>query len=151
MSTKSRTRKPATKNPGTAGRPMHKPDAKGRSFVEVMAGLAIPQLEIAAAVGIAQKTLLKHYAEELERGSAKVQCKLVGNLFAIAGGRDGTALKANMFLLNCRFGWTQYAPAPPTKVPTLGKKEQAMVDAETAHEGTSWGEILSRRKPQRLQ
>jgi hypothetical protein len=41
-----------------------------------------------------------------------VEAKLIGNLFRIACGNDGTALKAIMFSLHCRFGWSEYAPAP---------------------------------------
>ena len=51
-----------------------------------------------------------------------------------------TALKAIMFALQCRFGWSLYAP-PPLERP-LGKKEQLQMEAETAHAGNSWGELL---------
>jgi hypothetical protein len=42
-----------------------------------------------------------------------------------------------MFALQCRFGWSLYAPPPPEPKRPLGKKEQL-----TAHAGNSWGELL---------
>jgi hypothetical protein len=68
-----------------------------------------------------RKTLRKHYATELQRGAATVEAKLVGNLLKLAGGSDGTALKAIMFALTCRFGWSLYAPPLPER--PLGNDE----------------------------
>ena len=147
--TVTRKKPPAAKSKG--GRPQHQPTAQERKLVELLSGMSVPQLKIAEVLGVAQKTMLKHYANELNVGAAKVEAQLISNMFRLAGGRDGTALKANMFLLNCRFGWTQYAPPPPSKEPVLGKKEQAMLDAETAHEGNEWGELLAQAKAAQVQ
>jgi hypothetical protein len=102
-----------TKDKG--GRPAHAPDDRSRQMVEVLSGFGIPQ----------DKT---------------VEAKLVGNLLKLAGGSDGTALKAITFALQCRFGWSLCAPPPPER--PLGKKEQLRMEAETAHAGNSWGELL---------
>ena len=98
--------------PNKGGRPSHAPTEKDRQMVEVLAGYAIPVDKIAAVVGVDTKTLTKHYGEQLTRGAATVEAKLVGNLLRLASGTDGTALKAIMFSLNCRFGWSAYAPRP---------------------------------------
>jgi hypothetical protein len=90
---------------------------------------------------ISLPTLLTRYRDELDRGAAVVESNLVGNLLRLAKGTDGTALKAIMFSLQCRFGWPQYAPPPPEPKP-LGKKETAQREAQTAHEETGWGELL---------
>ena len=37
---------------------------------------------------------------------------------------------------------SQYAPPPPEPKRPLGKKEQLQMEAETAHAGNSWGELL---------
>lgn len=124
------------------GRPAHKPTDKDRQMVEVLAGFAIPTVKIADILDIDQKTLLKAYEKEIRRGSAMVESKLVGNLLRIAGGTDGAALKAIIFALNCRFGWSQYAPAPVEKAKPLGKKEAADIEASTAHEESAWGELV---------
>lgn len=96
------------------GRPAHEPDVVKRRFVEVMAGAGVPQAEIAAVIAVTVPTLRRHYRRELDRGAARVQAKLVGNLLRIANGKDGTALKAIIFSLQARFGWSKYSP-PPTR------------------------------------
>ena len=96
-----------TKDKG--GRPALAPDDRSRQMVEVLSGFGIPQDKIADVIGVDGKTLRKHYATELQRGAATVEAKLVGNLLKLAGGSDGTALKAIMFALQCRFGWSLYA------------------------------------------
>lgn len=99
--------------PRSRGRPAHAPHPVTRRFVEAMAGAGVPQSEIAAVIGVTVPTLRKHYPGELRRGSAKVQAKLVVNLFTIANGRDATAFRALVFILRTRFNWSVYAPPPP--------------------------------------
>ena len=110
-------------------------------MVEVLAGFAIPIDRICGVIGVAKHTLLKHYERELQVGAAKVEATLVGNLLALAKGKDGTALKAIMFALNCRFGWSAYVPRPETEKP-LGKKEAADLEAQHAHEESEWGSVV---------
>src|SRR5215208_4361511 len=106
-----------TSEPSTlGGRPTHNPSDDPRSMVEVLAGYGVTQLEIARVVGISDPTLRRAYREELDRGMAAVYGKLVGNLLRLAGGSDGTALRAIMFSLRCRFGWSEGSPEQ------LGKK-----------------------------
>jgi len=131
----------------TAGRPSHEPTAQDRKVVEILAGLSVQPDKIADVVNISRNTMYKHYSEELRRGLGLVESQLISNMFKLASGTDGTALKANMFLLNCRFGWTQYAP--PMKEQPLGKKELANHEAQTAHQGTEWGELVE--QAQKLQ
>ena len=128
------------KNKG--GRPAFKPADKDREVVKLMAGHNIAQEKIATALNITDKTLRKHFKRELATAAAQVEAQLVSNLFALAKGKDGTAFRANEFLLNCRFGWSRYAAPPREQAvePKLGKKEQANRDALTAHEGTSWAD-----------
>ncbi|WP_234889529.1 RNA polymerase subunit sigma-70 [Sinorhizobium meliloti] len=94
------------------GRPAHEPAAITRRFVEAMAGAGVPQSEIASVLSVAVPTLRKHYRHELRRGAAVVETRLASRLMRIANGSDGTALKAIMFTLQCRFGWSRYAPPP---------------------------------------
>jgi hypothetical protein len=81
-------------------------DAASASIVELLAGAAIPQRHIA----IDCKSLRRHYRRELDRGAATVEAELVCNLLRLAGGKDGVALKAIVFALQCRFGWSRYLP-----------------------------------------
>lgn len=105
--------RPPMKQPKrTHGRPQHNPTGMTRRMVEILAAEALPQAVICSLVGVDPKTLRRHYREELDRGAAMVEAKLILHLHRIAGGRDGTALKAIAFMLQCRFGWSQYAPPP---------------------------------------
>ena len=119
-----------TKDKG--GRPAHTPDDRSRQMIEVLSGFGIPQDKIADVIGVDGKTLRKHCATELQRGAATVEAKLVGNLLKLAGGSDGTALT---FALQCRFGWSLYAPPPAEPKRPLGKEGQLQMEAETAHAG----------------
>lgn len=115
-------------------------------MVEVMSGYGIPQADIARVLNKDLKTVLKHFREELDRGSATVYGTMVGNLFRLSKGSDGTALKATMFTLQTRFGWSQFVPRQVVdQVPRdepLGKKEAADLRAQTAHEDTDWGDLV---------
>lgn len=117
------------------GRPAHVPTDESRRMVEVLAGYGVTQLEIAHVVGVSAPTLRRAYREELDRGLA-VHAKLIGNLLRLADGRDGTALRAIMFSLRCRFGWREASPE------LEGKKAIRNRRAHTAHEGTEWAEVL---------
>ena len=124
------------------GRPAFEASAKDREAVKLMAGHNIGQDKIALALGITEKTLRKHFKKELSIAAAQVEAQLVSNLFALAKGKDGTAFRANEFLLNCRFGWSRYAPAPISKEPALGKKEQQQIAAQSGHEETGWADLI---------
>lgn len=128
------------------GRPAHKPTDQSRRTVEILAGMAIPSDKIADALDIAKGTLRKHYRRELDVGAAKVEAKLVGSLLTIAGGKDATALKAIMFALQSRFGWSAYVPRPVAPLDErprqLGKKEMQQIEAETGHNRSDWGTLL---------
>ncbi|MEI8700410.1 MULTISPECIES: RNA polymerase subunit sigma-70 [unclassified Mesorhizobium] len=102
------------------GRPPHEPTRARRLAVEVLAGSAVPIAQICNALDIPRSTLYRHYRPELRRGAARVEAELIRNLLRIAGGNDGAALKAIMFSLQSRFGWSQYAP-PPSAPDAAGK------------------------------
>lgn len=112
-------------------------------MVEAMAGFGIPADKIALVLGVSKQTLYKHYRGEIERGAATVEAKLAGNLLRLASGSDGTALKATIFALTTRFGWSAYAPPPLPKEEPIGKKAAAQIEAQTAHEDTGWGQLLN--------
>lgn len=98
------------KSPHRGGRPPHQPNDILRNAVELLAGAAVPQAEICGVLKIDPKTLRRHYRRELDIGAARVQAKLISHLHVLANGNDGVALKAIMFALRCRFGWSPYLP-----------------------------------------
>ena len=112
---------------------------ESRRIVECLAGYGIPQLKIAHVVKVSLPTLHKAYRDELDRGAAQIEAALVANLMRLAQGDDGTALKAIMFALQARFGWSIFAPA---REPVLRKKAAADLEALSAHEDNEWSDLL---------
>jgi AcrR family transcriptional regulator len=104
------------------GRPAYQPTDKDRPIAEALSGWSIPQDRIARVIGVDPKTLRKHFADELEIGSAKLEAQLAQNLLRIAQGQDRQALIATIFALTSRFGWVE--TAPPPREPPLGKRRQ---------------------------
>ncbi|EJC77684.1 RNA polymerase sigma factor, sigma-70 family [Rhizobium leguminosarum bv. trifolii WSM2012] len=96
----------------TPGRPPHIPGATDRRVVELLAAQGIPQREISRVLEIDEKTLRRYYREQLNVGAAKLEAALAGHLLRLAAGTDDVALKAIIYLLRCRFGWSRYAPPP---------------------------------------
>jgi hypothetical protein len=52
---------------------------------------------------------------------------MIHHLFRVAEGKGGEAVKAAPFVLQCRFGWSVFAPPPAEK--QLGKKAAAEIAA----------------------
>lgn len=127
------------------GRPRHEPTKSQRSMVELLAGIGTAHDEIASAVGISRHTLERHYRAELDRARAVIESKFIMNLMRLSRSTNkAVALRATMFALETRFGWSQCARQPRTteSEPRLGKKARAEQDAQTAHEGTAWSDLL---------
>jgi hypothetical protein len=78
------------------GRPAYQPTDKDRRIAEALSGWSIPQDRIARVIGVDPKTLRKHFADELEMGSAKLEAQLAQNLLRIAQGQDRQALIATI-------------------------------------------------------
>ncbi len=96
-----------------AGRPPHMPSVTDRRLVQMLASEGVPQAQICRILAISQKTARKHYRRELDIGAAKLECVLTFHLLRIAGGKGAVALKAIRFVLQSRFGWSEFAPRPP--------------------------------------
>jgi hypothetical protein len=56
-----------------------------------------------------------------------------------AEGHGPTALRAIMFGLRCRFGWSEFAP-PPHREPLIGKKAAADRDAQSVP--SDWADLI---------
>src|SRR6478736_9649059 len=91
------------------------------------------------AVGIAAKTLRKHFRAELDAGHSKANAKVAGNLYRIATGSGPEAVTAAIFWLKVRAGCCD--PVPTRQHP-LGRKEARQIAAETAELGTEWQDLL---------
>lgn len=125
------------------GRPPHEPTDTTRKQVELMVAFGNTFDEIAQIQGITIPTLRVHYRKELDLGLIKANNAVKLNLYRQATKDDPRSFQAMKFWLNCRAGWSEYAPPPAQKPEPLGKKQQANIDAMTAERGTSWEDVTS--------
>jgi len=70
----------------------HEPTPETRKLVESSSGLGLPHESIAVLVGIDDKTLRKHYRQELDLGKAKAHGQIAKTLYSKALGGDTTSL-----------------------------------------------------------
>jgi hypothetical protein len=75
-----------------------------REKVRHLAGLGVPQDDIARIIGCAAKTLRKRFRDELDRGVAEANAVISGSLFAAAKAGNTTA---QIFWLKTRAGWRE--------------------------------------------
>jgi hypothetical protein len=101
------------------GRRAHKPDPAQRKQVEAMAAYGIPELNIAAVLGVDPKTLRKHYRDELDLGETKANAQVAGFLFNAA--RNGN-VTAQIFWLKTRARWRE-TPTELRHSGSIGRKE----------------------------
>ena len=88
-----------------------------REKVRHLAGLGVPQDDIARIIGCAPKTLRKRFREELDRGVAEANAVISGSLFAAAKAGNTTA---QIFWLKTRAGWKE-GGLPDTTVQDTGE------------------------------
>jgi hypothetical protein len=75
-----------------------------REKVRHLAGLGVPQDDIAIIIGCAPKTLRKRFRDELDRGVAEANAMISGYLFAAAKAGNITA---QIFWLKTRAHWRE--------------------------------------------
>src|SRR4051812_13124568 len=85
-------------------------DEATREKVRYLAGLGLPQDDIAKIIGCAPKTLRKRFRDELDRGVAEANAMICGYLFAAAKAGNTTA---QIFWLKTRAGWREGGSAAP--------------------------------------
>ena len=82
----------------------HKPTAETRAQVETYSGVGVPHDQIAILIGIAPKTLRKHYRESLDIGEAKATSNVAKTLYKQATSGNTAAL---IFWMKARAGWRE--------------------------------------------
>ena len=82
----------------------HIPTTNQREMVQLHATVGTPQAIIADMLGIDDKTLRKHYREELDQSLAKANASIGGALFNKAKGGDTAAM---IFWMKTRAGWRE--------------------------------------------
>lgn len=83
---------------------MHKPTKKTRKQVEAMAAVGISHGMIAEIIGVAPKTLRKHYRHELDVSMARANAAVAGKLYSSA--MNGN-VSAQIFWCKTRLGWRE--------------------------------------------
>lgn len=86
------------------GQPAWQPTDKERSMVETMAGLGIPEVDIAKVLGKDPKTIRKHCREELDTGLIKANAKVSESLFKKALGNGAGSVTAIIWWEKTRGG-----------------------------------------------
>jgi hypothetical protein len=133
------------------------PDRRGRrklrfhaevyEKVERLRASGMTQEEIAEAINISIPTLRRYFFPELTKADLRVRGDIVNAVLAKA--LEGSVPAARLALQLLEKGAAAVpigkAKSPPAqaKAEKLGKKEQALVDATSAHEGTSWATRLN--------
>jgi hypothetical protein len=84
-----------------------------REKVRYLAGVGVPQDDIARIVGCTPKTLRKRLRDELDRGVAEANATISGYLFAAAKAGNIAAI---IFWLKTRANWREGRPGEPIPV-----------------------------------
>ena len=79
-----------------------------REKVSHLAGVGVPQDDIANIIGCAPKTLRKHFRAELDRGVAEANAVIAGCLVAAAKAGN---IAAMIFWMKTRARWREQPPA----------------------------------------
>jgi hypothetical protein len=146
---------PVSANHGRRGRPQHIPTQENRNKVSMLLALGWNNERIAASLRITQPSLRKHYFSELkfrdvarDRLNAAMAMKLwaqveAGNVSAMRE-FNGLLERNDIAVGHSEFyaGQRRDADAERDTIAPVGKKEIAAQAAETAGEGTPWGNDL---------
>ncbi|SCW77515.1 hypothetical protein SAMN02927924_02805 [Sphingobium faniae] len=132
---------------GKRGRPPHVPTDENRRKVMVLAAFDKNEEQIAAALSITPPTLRKYYFRELRsrlEARQRLEGKLLASLLTEVDKGNVSAVDKLWKRLDRHdlATGTIARPAKPAKAPKLGKKAQAVADAQDAHKGNEWGSLL---------
>lgn len=84
---------------------LFQPTEEQRRIFKGTAGLGVPHEGIAVLLEIDPKTLRKHFAVDLERGSVEATAKVAQSLFQLA--TAGKNVAAAIFWMKARAGWRE--------------------------------------------
>jgi len=95
-------------------KPLHKPTEKTRAEIIALRSYGVPIKEVAAYIGIDDKTLYKYYRDELENSAIKANANVGKFLYQAASGQALTTgatysdcVRAAMFWAKTRMGWKE--------------------------------------------
>ena len=95
-------------------KPLHKPTEKTRAEIIALRSYGVPIKEVAAYIGIDDKTLYKYYRDELENSAIKANANVGKFLYHAASGQalatgatHSDCVRAAMFWAKTRMGWKE--------------------------------------------
>jgi len=95
-------------------KPLHQPTDKTRAEIVALRSYGVPIKEVAAYIGIDDKTLYKYYKDELENSAIKANANVGKFLYQAASGQALTTgatysdcVRAAMFWAKTRMGWKE--------------------------------------------
>ena len=95
-------------------KPLHKPTEKTRAEIVALRSYGVPIKEVAAYIGIDDKTLYKYYKDELDNSAIKANANVGKFLYQAASGQALTTgatysdcVRAAMFWAKTRMGWKE--------------------------------------------
>jgi hypothetical protein len=92
-------------------RPQLNPTDEQRRLVKFLVGMGAKQIEIAQLIGIrSDKTLRRHFREEINRGVLEANARAAQTLSKKIGEGNVTA---SIFWLKCRGNWREEGPIEP--------------------------------------
>jgi hypothetical protein len=89
--------------PNPDGRPPWQPTAEEREKVKALAGRGVPEVNIAALVGVSKHTLRKHCKDDIEAGRSVAVSNVLGAVYKAA--LAGEFKQQQLYLANT-IGWT---------------------------------------------
>ena len=105
-------------------RPSFEPTEEQRRQVKMFTAFGNTQQQIASVLKVSDRTLRKHFREELNRGSTEANSQIANALFKKA--KDGNTT-AQIFWLKCRAGWQErngFKGAAPAPAPFVVAQER---------------------------
>lgn len=103
----------------------HIPTEATRRLVQGLAQFGVPQPQIAAKIGVSEKTLRKHYAAELNDGATAANLAVARRLYEVATkGAGKEAVTAMIFWLKTRAGWRETINVNDVTDPHAGARER---------------------------
>ena len=95
-------------------KPLHQPTEKTRAEIVALRSYGVPIKEVAAYIGIDDKTLYKYYRDELENSAIKANANVGKFLYQAASGQalatgatHSDCVRAAMFWAKTRMGWKE--------------------------------------------
>jgi predicted transcriptional regulator len=113
-----------------AGRKPFSPTDMQREKVSALASYGVPQADIAREVGITEKTLRKHFKDELDLGLVRANSRVARTCFELA--TSGTVPAATFFWLKCRAGWRETVDVSLTARQAARQIQDALAEMEKA-------------------